>query len=377
MCLNLIDGAGLTEHAGDQLVQDGVLGGYHDTHGGYPTFTAWPMWWSAAHQQMHWEWVKRAYQGGLRLMVAAVGNSEVISFALAKEENRQFTSDQDALALQIPAIKAFAAANSTWAEIALTPRDARRIINSGKLAIVIGVELDHVFDSCSADVTHPRHHTAEREAEPNVWIAANHLDVGVSSVVAAVAELITNASLHVMRVRETHPEHCTADQIEARLDALYHAGVRQLLPMHFSDNLFGGYALTDPLFTAAAIFENGGAHPPQVMSQTEIERNFGDKARRFTPVAREAYYGENTKRQQDWERNLPIRKRLGELSLPIWLTLGAGSIMDGTLLPPGPFRAMMQFFAGQCIEDDGWRIVAAIFSGGASEAACGITTLTE
>jgi microsomal dipeptidase-like Zn-dependent dipeptidase len=376
MCLNLIDGAGLHEHPGDQLVQDGVLGGYHDTHGGYPNFVAWPMWWSATHQQMHWEWVKRAHQGGLRLMVAAVGNSEVIAFALAKEEDRPFTSDQDAIAQQIPAIRQFATQNRTWVEIARTPRDARRIINSGKLAIVIGVELDHVFDSCSADVTTPRHHTAAREAEPNVWIGANHLDVTVSSAIVGVAEFLLKASIHVMRVRETHPEHCTPAQIEARLDALYHAGVRQLLPLHFSDNLFGGYALTDPLFTAAAIFENPGAHPPQVMGQTDLERNFGDRARRFTPVAREAYYGENAKRRADWEKTLPVRKKLGELSIPIWLTLGAGSIMDGTLLPPGPARAIMQFFSGQCIEDDGWRIFAAVITGGASEAACGISTLT-
>lgn len=376
MCLNLLDGAGLPEQGeSDQISQDGVLGGYHDTHGGFPSFTAWPMWWSATHQQMHWTWVRRAYQGGVRLMIAAVGNSEVISFGLTKEEGRPFTSDQDALAMQIPAIKEFARQNASWAEVAYTPRDARRIINSGKLAIIIGVELDHVIDSCAADVTRQSHHRARSNAEPNVWISNNGYDVDLASSIIGVASLL--ASSRVQHVT-THPTTCTDAQLEARVDALHRAGVRQILPMHFSDNLLGGYAVTGSLFTASAIFGDPHARPPQLMNQRDLEATFGAAARPFTPVAREAYVGENRDRRERWEAARPIRFKLHDgISVPLWIKLAAGAILDGSLMDPGIGRTILQFLSGQCIEDDGWRIFAAIVTLGATEAACGITTLTN
>lgn len=283
-------------------------------------------------------------------------------------------SDQDALALQIPAIKEFARQNSSWAEVAYTPRDARRIINSGKLAIVIGVELDHVVDSCAADVRRQNHHRATTNSEPNVWISQNGYDVDVASAIVGVAQLLASARIkHVT----AHPDRCTDPQIEARIDALYQEGVRQILPMHFSDNLLGGYAITGDLFVASAIFGNAGAHPPQLMSQPDLESNFGDRARPFVPVAREATYGENANRRAEWQRNLPIGFKLEGISLPLWVRLGAGAVLDGSLLPPGIGRSLLEFFAGQCIQDDGWRAVAAFFSAGASEAACGITSLTD
>lgn len=374
MCINMLDGAGLPDLPGDQIDQSPWLGGFHDTNGGFPSFTAWPMWWSSAHQQMHWTWVKRAYQGGVRMMVAAVGNSEVLSYALSKERANPFESDQDALALQIPAIKEFARQNRSWAEVAYTPRDARRIINSGKLAIVIGVELDHVIDSCSADITSTRHHTASENSEPNIWVAGHHFDAGLGSVIAG----LLNLAGHTRVVNYTgHPATCTATQLEARLDALYRAGVRQILPVHFSDNLLGGYAINDGKFFASAIFGNAGAHPPELMSQANLEASFGTAARPFTPVAHEAYYGENRDRRAQWERARPIQLKLTELYLPMWVELLASAVLDGTFLPPGIGRSIEEFFSGRCISDTGWRIFAAIFTAGASEAACGISTLTD
>jgi len=374
LCLNMIEGAGLKDYPGDQIDQSPGLGGYHLTWGGYPDFMGWPMWWSATHQQMHNTWVRRAFNGGVRLMIAAVGNSEIMAFSMSKEKTRPFTSDQDALALEIPAIKQFAAENHDWAEVAFTPRDARRIINSNKLAIVIGVELDHVFDSCDADVTTVRHHTATEDAEPNAWLAANHLDVDLASVIAAAAEMILTGKARVMH-GSTHPAHCTDAQVEARLDALYHQGVRQLLPMHFSDNLLGGYAITDSLFTASAIFGNAGGHPPELLQ--DLVGSFGASAAPFTPVAREAYAGENADRRKAWQKALPIQNRLDGVSLPIWFTAGAGAVLDGTLLPPGIGRSIMQALTGQCISDDGLRWALGVLSGGMSEMSCAATTLTD
>src|SRR5438876_717565 len=47
----------------------------HD-ESGYPTFTSWPSRQLATHQQAYVDWLFRAYQGGLRLMVMLAVNSE-------------------------------------------------------------------------------------------------------------------------------------------------------------------------------------------------------------------------------------------------------------------------------------------------------------
>src|SRR5262249_1108229 len=44
--------------------------------GGYPIFDGWPRYTTRAHQQMHLEWIRRAWQGGLRVMVALAVNNE-------------------------------------------------------------------------------------------------------------------------------------------------------------------------------------------------------------------------------------------------------------------------------------------------------------
>ncbi len=44
-----------------------------------PSFLYWPNQSSVVHQQMWWEWTKRAYQGGLRVMVALAVNNELLA----------------------------------------------------------------------------------------------------------------------------------------------------------------------------------------------------------------------------------------------------------------------------------------------------------
>lgn len=46
--------------------------------GGYPQFEGWPRWYSYTHQQVYFEWLKRAWEGGLRLMTMLAVNSEVL-----------------------------------------------------------------------------------------------------------------------------------------------------------------------------------------------------------------------------------------------------------------------------------------------------------
>ncbi|MDM5179506.1 membrane dipeptidase [Massilia sp. DJPM01] len=377
VCLNLLEGAGVPNLPGDQLSQDGVFGGYHNnSESGYPTFKNWPMWYSSIHQQMHWTWVERAYQGGVRLMVATVGNSEVISFAMVKEKNLPFSSDQDALALQIPAIKEFARLNSSWAQVAYTPQEARRIINGGKLAIVIGVELDHIMDSkrCDPAVGTLAHHPAREYAHPGPWASQTGVDLGSGGSIATAAQFI-GAQTRVMHT-DAHPETCTPSQIEARVDALYREGVRHVIPVHFSDSMLGGYAITSDLFVASAIFGDASARMPTLMTQEELTAQYGNSVRPFVPVPREIYPGENSDREERWRRALPLSFKLSEVTVPIWAKLAPESILDGSIVPPGIGRTIVQHVAGQCIDDPVARGIAAFFSLGASELSCALSPLT-
>jgi microsomal dipeptidase-like Zn-dependent dipeptidase len=337
LCINLLEGAALKPHGGGAF--DGM---HHDTNGGYPNFTAWPLFYSAAHQQMHHTWVRRAFDGGLRTMIATVGNSEVLAFSLTKERGRPFTSDQDALALQIPAIKEFARQNSSWVEVVYTPRDARRVANAGKLALIIGVELDHVMDSCAADVTRIQHHTARENSHPYPWASAKGYDLDEVSGLAGAGNFI-GGETRVVNV-DRHPRTCSPAQIEARLAALYEQGVRHVIPMHFSDNMLGGYALSSEMFVASAVFGSPDASPPVLGT--------ADEAR-------------------------GINFKLGSIQTPIWARLRPDFVVDGNFLEPGIGRTVLDFFTGGCIDDEAARIVAAFFSLGATEAACGMHSLSE
>ncbi len=116
--------------------------------GGYPKFRGWPSARSVTHQQMHLEWLFRAYQGGLRLMVASVTDNKLLSalwansgFLLNEQDINQI-NDYDSATRQLDFIVKMAQLNGSWMEIAKTSAQAEAIIKKGKLALVLGVELD-------------------------------------------------------------------------------------------------------------------------------------------------------------------------------------------------------------------------------------------
>jgi microsomal dipeptidase-like Zn-dependent dipeptidase len=111
--------------------------------GGYPQFDGWPKFTTIVHQQMHIDWIRRAYDGGLRLIVAHAVNNEL----LANQYNgHEPYDDKVAVVDQIKQMKKLAACYADWMEVAYTPADARRIIRQNKLAIVLGVEVDSLGD---------------------------------------------------------------------------------------------------------------------------------------------------------------------------------------------------------------------------------------
>jgi microsomal dipeptidase-like Zn-dependent dipeptidase len=169
---------------------------HHHAPDGHTT-ARWPAYNDITHQQMWVEWVKRAHQGGLRVMVVlAVNNS-----TLAGVMKGSMPQDDRAVGdLQLAAMKTLADRHA-WMEIALSPTDLRRIVGQDKLAIVLGSELD---------------------------------DIGNLTVAL-----------------RKDPASVTDQAIAAEVRRLHALGVRYIFPVHLVDNAFGGTAAYIHLFNVA------------------------------------------------------------------------------------------------------------------------------
>lgn len=176
----------------------------HARHG-FPSFSAWPTSRTMCHQQMHVEWVRRAYEGGLRLMTTVAVNNRLLAWCM---EGRREHWDNDAILQQIAATWTAAASPQArdWMEIALSAADAERIIAADRLAVVLGVEVDQI----ELLVSHDPRILDELEEEASAYL------LGTSNRPARIAGLAQE---------------------------LYDLGVRQVTPIHLADNVFGGAAL--------------------------------------------------------------------------------------------------------------------------------------
>lgn len=152
---------------------------------------------AVTHQQMWVDWIRRAHQGGLRVMVALAVNNTLLAKAV---DARTMIHDKESVALQLTEMRRFVDRHS-FMEIALNARQLRDIVARGNLAVVLGVETD---------------------------------DFGDLALRRARGEVITNAT------------------VRRELDELFNLGVRYILPLHFSNTPLGGYAIKDPLFALSS-----------------------------------------------------------------------------------------------------------------------------
>ncbi len=131
-----------TEQQNNKAWKDGKVG--------YPNFATWPSWCSILHQQMWVDWIERAHkEGGLNIMVAlAVSNHCIGSAAKCKGP----LDDEQVMLNCIQGIKDMVV-HTSFMEIALTPQDVRRIVSSGKLAVILGTEMDNIGNFYSPPIT--------------------------------------------------------------------------------------------------------------------------------------------------------------------------------------------------------------------------------
>jgi len=172
-------------------------GGAH----GASDFALWPAWNDVLHQKMWIDWVRRAWQNGQRVMVALAVNNKTLADAFSGPGDGP---DDDAASadLQTDEMKQLVSRHADFMEVAYGPDDLYRIIASGKLAVVLGMEIDHIGNLAAAS-------TGDEPA------------------------------------------------VQAEIDRLFNNGIRYIFPVHVLDNPFGGTAIYQTLFDLSNNRESG------------------------------------------------------------------------------------------------------------------------
>jgi microsomal dipeptidase-like Zn-dependent dipeptidase len=154
-------------HGGDgsldftgNLLRSGSPTGTHDTHG-WPTFAGWPKYDTYTHQQVYYRWLERAWRAGMRLVTAQTVEDQPLC---ETEPTRSHSCDETAtIELQVRRLRAlrdYVDAQSGgrgrgWFRLVTSPRGARRAIEAGKLAVLIGAESSNLF-GCSVRLGQPQ-----------------------------------------------------------------------------------------------------------------------------------------------------------------------------------------------------------------------------
>lgn len=185
---------------------------------GYPQFDGWPRFTTMIHQQAYVDWIKRAFDGGLRLVCCLAVNNELLAHRSGVTDVSQ-RNDRTSIERQIKGMKDLVhfvdqqcgGPGLGWMQIALSPQEARQIIETGNLAVVLGVEV---------------------------------------------------SALGNWRTPDDLPRDLAQARIEIRkeLEWLYAMGVRQITPIHLADNAFGGCAVYNRVFDAVNLFVTGRSY---------------------------------------------------------------------------------------------------------------------
>jgi hypothetical protein len=175
------------------LLRTGLPFGTHDTHG-WPTFGGWPVHDTITHQQTYYVWLKRNWMAGERLVVAqTVEDQSICEIEPVKTHSCDETA---AVAQQIQTLRRLqgyvdaqaGGRGKGWFRLVYNPRQARQVIERGKLAVLIGIESSNLF-GCSERMDLPQ---------------------------------------------------CNRRDIDRGIRNAHRLGVRTVFPMHWTDNAFGG-----------------------------------------------------------------------------------------------------------------------------------------
>ncbi|MCU1596203.1 MAG: hypothetical protein JWO12_3595, partial [Frankiales bacterium] len=143
----------------EDVVSGKTPGSGHATDG-YPTFSYWPHYNSLTHQQVYYKWIERAYRGGLRMYTnLLVQNGQLCELYPLKKNT---CDEMDTVALEANRTREleryidaqYGGPGRGWYRIVTDPLQARRVVNSGRLAVIMGIEVSRPL-GCRSYYTGP------------------------------------------------------------------------------------------------------------------------------------------------------------------------------------------------------------------------------
>jgi hypothetical protein len=177
----------------EQVLTQTTPGSAHATDG-WPTFSYWPRYNSLTHEQLYYKWLERAWRGGLRMFTNLLVDNHALCQIYPLKRNS--CNEMDGVRLEAKRIRELeryidaqsGGPGEGWFRIVTDPFQARSVINEGKLAVILGIEVSIVLD-CGVTLDVPK---------------------------------------------------CTEAQIDQRLDEVYDLGVRQMELVNKFDNALSG-----------------------------------------------------------------------------------------------------------------------------------------
>ena len=123
----------------------------HETRG-WPTFKDWPAYDSFTHEGIYYKGLERAWRGGLRLFVNLLVDNEALCDVYPLKRNP--CNEMNTVRLEIQRVRELedyidaqsGGPGKGWYRVVKDPFQARRVINQGKLAVVLGLETSKPFD---------------------------------------------------------------------------------------------------------------------------------------------------------------------------------------------------------------------------------------
>lgn len=127
----------------------------HDTSG-YPKLTAWSSS-NLTYEGTYWRWIQRAWMAGLRVMVMGVNENRALCELQANRETN--CNEMDTMRRGFRAIRELqdyvdaqaGGPGKGFFQIVRDPFEARRVINDGKMAVVLEIETSEPFDCLGWD----------------------------------------------------------------------------------------------------------------------------------------------------------------------------------------------------------------------------------
>lgn len=204
---------------------------------GWPNFTDWPARDNLTHEAIYWKWLERSWASGLRVVVNDLVDNETLcelqrnaARTPLRDCNSMNNAGQQAgtmYGMQDYIDAQYGGRGAGFFQIVHDSTEARDVIEDGKMAVVLGIEISEVFD-CKVK------YSPLRTERPFQETGSGGLENSYT---------------------------CTRESLVEQMERIHDWGVRQVISIHEFDNAFGGNGIFDGLILNLGNREDTGGMP--------------------------------------------------------------------------------------------------------------------